>query len=79
VEKIIVLFCFRFSAVNLVRARRTMTVDGSTFTALIDMGIEPFLARAAANRFHTVEPAVNWCFGEGMDVSRLQLHTLLPS
>ncbi|WVQ96945.1 hypothetical protein IAU59_004054 [Kwoniella sp. CBS 9459] len=42
-----------------------MSVSESTFTALKDMGIEPRLAREAASRYHTVEPAVNWCFGDG--------------
>ncbi|WVF71016.1 hypothetical protein IAT40_005812 [Kwoniella sp. CBS 6097] len=44
-----------------------MSVSESTFTALKDMGIEPRLAREAASRYHNVEPAVNWCFGDGAD------------
>ncbi|CAD6585338.1 MAG: hypothetical protein TREMPRED_004111 [Tremellales sp. Tagirdzhanova-0007] len=43
-----------------------MSVHEVTYSFLIDMGIEPPLARAAATRFHNVEPAVNWCFGDGM-------------
>ncbi|OCF31828.1 hypothetical protein I316_06426 [Kwoniella heveanensis BCC8398] len=42
-----------------------MSLSESTFTALKDMGIEPRLAREAASRYHNVEPAVNWCFGDG--------------
>ncbi|KAL0252987.1 hypothetical protein I308_102381 [Cryptococcus tetragattii IND107] len=42
-----------------------MSVHDSTFSALKDMGIDPVLAREAASRFHSVEPAVNWCFGDG--------------
>ncbi|WWD18247.1 hypothetical protein CI109_102697 [Kwoniella shandongensis] len=42
-----------------------MSVSEATFNALKDMGIEPVLAREAASRYHSVEPAVNWCFGDG--------------
>ncbi|EIW73085.1 hypothetical protein TREMEDRAFT_59247 [Tremella mesenterica DSM 1558] len=42
-----------------------MSVHDPTFQALKEMGIEPILAREAATRFHSVEPAVNWCFGDG--------------
>ncbi|OWZ79421.1 hypothetical protein C365_01682 [Cryptococcus neoformans Bt85] len=42
-----------------------MSIHDSTFLALKDMGIDPALAREAASRFHSVEPAVNWCFGDG--------------
>ncbi|EAL21684.1 hypothetical protein CNBC7190 [Cryptococcus deneoformans B-3501A] len=42
-----------------------MSIHDSTFSALKDMGIDPMLAREAASRFHSVEPAVNWCFGDG--------------
>ena len=45
-----------------------MSVHEVTYISLVDMGIEPNLARAAATRFHSVEPAVNWCFGDGMSV-----------
>jgi hypothetical protein len=39
------------------------------FRALTDMGIDSVLARAAAQRFTHVEPAINWCFGDGANVS----------
>ncbi|KAK8865579.1 hypothetical protein IAR55_000723 [Kwoniella newhampshirensis] len=42
-----------------------MSISEVTFNALKDMGIEPVLAREAASRYHSVEPAVNWCFGDG--------------
>ncbi|WVR05535.1 hypothetical protein IAU60_002553 [Kwoniella sp. DSM 27419] len=40
-------------------------VSEPTFNALKDMGIDPVLAREAALRYHNIEPAVNWCFGDG--------------
>ena len=45
-----------------------MSVHEPTFQALKEMGIEAPLAREAATRFHSVEPAVNWCFGDGQSV-----------
>ena len=48
-----------------------MSVDEATFSQLVDMGIDPPLARAAAIRFSTAEAAINWCFGEGANVSPL--------
>ncbi|WRT66035.1 uncharacterized protein IL334_002986 [Kwoniella shivajii] len=44
-----------------------MSVHDITFNALKEMGIDPIIAREAASRFHNVEPAVNWCFGDGSD------------
>ena len=46
-----------------------MSVHDDTFKQLRDMGIDAPLARAAALRFTTTDAAVNWCFGEGMNVS----------
>ena len=45
-----------------------MSVDQGTLQLLVDMGIEPGLARAAAQRFTNGDAAVNWCFGEGANV-----------
>lgn len=45
-----------------------MSVNETTRKALLDMGIDATLARAAASRFHNVDAAVNWCFGDGMEV-----------
>ncbi|WWC68303.1 uncharacterized protein I206_102227 [Kwoniella pini CBS 10737] len=42
-----------------------MSVHDATYNALKEMGIDPIIAREAASRFHSVEPAVNWCFGDG--------------
>ncbi|WVQ85746.1 hypothetical protein IAT38_007913 [Cryptococcus sp. DSM 104549] len=44
-----------------------MSVSQETFQSLKDMGIEPVLAREAASRYHNIEPAVNWCFGDGQN------------
>jgi hypothetical protein len=46
-----------------------MSADDAVFTSLLDMGIDPPLARAAAVRFTHADAAVNWCFGAGMNVS----------
>jgi hypothetical protein len=46
-----------------------MSTDENVFRALTDMGIDSVLARAAAQRFTHVEPAINWCFGDGANVS----------
>lgn len=51
-----------------------MSVHQPTLQALTEMGIEPDLARAAAKRFENADAAVNWCFGEGANVS---INTLL--
>lgn len=48
-----------------------MSVDENVFRSLVDMGIDSVLARAAAARFTHSEAAVNWCFGDGANVSRL--------
>lgn len=50
-----------------------MSVDENVFRSLMDMGIEPVLARAAAVRFTHSEAAVNWCFGDGANVSQRPL------
>ncbi|KAK6907823.1 hypothetical protein I203_101824 [Kwoniella mangroviensis CBS 8507] len=42
-----------------------MSVHELTYNSLKEMGIDPVIAREAASRFHSVEPAVNWCFGDG--------------
>nr|XP_019050735.1 hypothetical protein I302_01176 [Kwoniella bestiolae CBS 10118]OCF29665.1 hypothetical protein I302_01176 [Kwoniella bestiolae CBS 10118] len=42
-----------------------MSLHELTFNSLKEMGIDPTIAREAASRFHSVEPAVNWCFGDG--------------
>jgi uncharacterized UBP type Zn finger protein len=47
----------------------TMSVDENVFRSLVDMGIDSVLARAAAARFTHSEAAVNWCFGDGANVS----------
>jgi uncharacterized UBP type Zn finger protein len=46
-----------------------MSVDENVFRSLVDMGIDSVLARAAAARFTHSEAAVNWCFGDGANVS----------
>jgi len=46
-----------------------MSVDDNVFRSLVDMGIGPTLARAAAVRFTHPDAAVNWCFGDGANVS----------
>ena len=47
-----------------------MSVHQATLTTLIEMGIDPPLARAAAQRFENGDAAVNWCFGDGANVSQ---------
>ncbi|WWC60665.1 uncharacterized protein I303_103240 [Kwoniella dejecticola CBS 10117] len=42
-----------------------MSVHDATYNALKEMGIDPVIAREAASRYHSVEPAVNWCFSDG--------------
>ncbi|ORX35476.1 hypothetical protein BD324DRAFT_632995 [Kockovaella imperatae] len=44
-----------------------MSIDQNLFDQLTGMGIEPPLARAAATRYSSVEPAIEWCFGAGLD------------
>lgn len=46
----------------------TMSVNDAILKQLQEMGIEWNLARAAAQRYHSVDAAVNWCFGPGADV-----------
>jgi uncharacterized UBP type Zn finger protein len=45
-----------------------MTVD-TTFSQLVDMGIDPTIAREAAIRYQdNADAAVDWCFGSGSQV-----------
>lgn len=46
-----------------------MSANQTVRNALIDMGVEPARAHEAALRYQTVEPAVNWVFGDGETVS----------
>ena len=46
-----------------------MPVDEGVLRNLQEMGIDEPLARAAAERFSNVDAAVNWCFGDGANVS----------
>lgn len=39
--------------------------DKATYDALVEMGIPPDKAQAAAQRFYNVEAAMDWVFGEG--------------
>lgn len=45
-----------------------MSVDSATYSALLDMGIEPPVARKAATMYTKVDAAVEWCFGPGLEV-----------
>ena len=46
-----------------------MSMDVEIYTQLKEIGIDPVLAREAANRFHTPDAAVDWCFGAGANVN----------
>ena len=41
-----------------------MSVNQDVFNALLDMGIDAPLARAASARFGAADAAVNWCFSD---------------
>jgi uncharacterized UBP type Zn finger protein len=47
-----------------------MSIDEPTFQALLGMGIEVQVARKAATMFTKADAAVEWCFGDGLGVSR---------
>ncbi|WWC88215.1 uncharacterized protein L201_003120 [Kwoniella dendrophila CBS 6074] len=55
-----------------------MSVHESTYNALKEMGIDPVIAREAASRFHNVEPAVNWCFGDGANWTPAPARPVIP-
>ena len=55
-----------------------MTVNQEVYRQLIEMGLPSTLATGAASRFSTAEPAIEWCFGDGQNVSRPRLCLLDP-
>lgn len=47
----------------------TNRITDSIRNQLIEFGVDPAKAHEASVRFHTVEAAANWAFGDGENVS----------
>lgn len=45
-----------------------MSANEEVRVALLDMGVDAPKSHQAAVRFHTVDAAINWVFGEGESV-----------